>query len=186
MCCSTTNCIRMVILRLSLLRNRRVPTLIYVFCLMLEIKVFRGYETGKWKGRQSNTGHFWLELQVLCHVLTHDNWTTTNHHNPLRTCTAQVVLSALLHTWQPLNMCCQNSVRGWPENSIHQERTHAELFCHSKCSEHFVSCWKRRKLDCEGRWLSSCCDPVAENWQLKPELSWVRLPAFSLSSIFAS
>ena len=30
------------------------------------------------------------------------------------------------HTWQPLSMCCQNSVRGWLENSLHQERTHAE------------------------------------------------------------
>ena len=31
-----------------------------------------------------------------------------------------------LHTWQPLTMCRQNSVRGRPENSLHQERTHAE------------------------------------------------------------
>ena len=32
------------------------------------------------------------------------------------------------HTWQPLSMCHQNSVRVWPENSLHQERTHAVCF----------------------------------------------------------
>ena len=32
------------------------------------------------------------------------------------------------HTWQPLIMCRQNSVRGWLENSLHQKRTHAECF----------------------------------------------------------
>ena len=37
------------------------------------------------------------------------------------------------HTWQPLSMCRQNSVRGRPENSLRQERTHAEWFSHSKC-----------------------------------------------------
>ena len=26
-------------------------------------------------------------------------------------------------------------------------------------------------------WLSGCCGSVAEHWQLKPEVSWVRLPA---------
>ena len=31
--------------------------------------------------------------------------------------------------------------------------------------------------DCEGWWLSSCCGSVAEHWWLKPEVSWVRLPA---------
>ena len=31
--------------------------------------------------------------------------------------------------------------------------------------------------DCEGWWLSSCRGSVAEHWRLKPEVSWVRLPA---------
>ena len=31
--------------------------------------------------------------------------------------------------------------------------------------------------DREGTWLSGCCGSVAEHWQLKPEVSWVRLPA---------
>ena len=88
------------------------------------------------------------------------------------------------HTWQPLSICCQNLVRSWPENSIHQKRTHAEWFSHSKCSEHLVSCWKWRNLDCESWWLFGYCDSMAENWQLKPEESWVRLPAFSLSSFY--
>ena len=39
-------------------------------------------------------------------------------------------------------MCRQNSVSGRPENSLHQERTHAECFFHSKCSEHLASRWK--------------------------------------------
>ena len=29
--------------------------------------------------------------------------------------------------------------------------------------------------NCEGWWLSGCCNSVAECWQLKPEVSWVRL-----------
>ena len=34
-------------------------------------------------------------------------------------------------------------------------------------------------LYCEGWWLSClrCCGSVAEYWQLKPEVSWVQLPA---------
>ena len=31
--------------------------------------------------------------------------------------------------------------------------------------------------DCEGWWLSACRGSVAEHWRLKPEVSWVRLPA---------
>ena len=31
--------------------------------------------------------------------------------------------------------------------------------------------------DCEGWWSSGCRGSVAEHWQLKPEVSWVRLPA---------
>ena len=31
--------------------------------------------------------------------------------------------------------------------------------------------------DCEGWWLSGCRGSVAEHWRLKPEVSWVRLPA---------
>ena len=31
--------------------------------------------------------------------------------------------------------------------------------------------------DCEGWWSSDCCSSVAEHWQLKPEVSWVRLLA---------
>ena len=39
------------------------------------------------------------------------------------------------HALQPLSMCRQNFVRGRPENSLHQERTHAEWFSQSKCLE---------------------------------------------------
>ena len=42
--------------------------------------------------------------------------TTTSPHNPLY---VQHRWYWMLqpHTWQPLSMCCQNSIRGWPENS---------------------------------------------------------------------
>ena len=33
------------------------------------------------------------------------------------------------------------------------------------------------RKDCEGWWLSGCRGSVAEHWQLKPEVSWVRLLA---------
>ena len=39
-------------------------------------------------------------------------------------CTVQVVLARQ----EPLSMCCQNFVKGWPENFLHQERTHAEWY----------------------------------------------------------
>ena len=31
--------------------------------------------------------------------------------------------------------------------------------------------------DCQGWWLSDCRGSMAEHWRLKPEVSWVRLPA---------
>ena len=43
--------------------------------------------------------------------------------------------------------------------------------------------------DCEGWWLSGCCGSVAEHWRLSQRCSGFhsrQLPAFSLSSIFAS
>ena len=55
------------------------------------------------------------------------------------------------------SMCCQNTVRGRPEN-LHQERTHID--------------WIE---DCEGWCLSGCHGSVAEHWRLKPEVSWVQL-----------
>ena len=48
--------------------------------------------------------------------LSHDSWTATNPPKS-STCPAQVVLIASVHTWQPLSMCRQNSIRGWLENS---------------------------------------------------------------------
>ena len=37
-----------------------------------------------------------------------------------------------LHTWQPLSMCHQNFVRDRPENSLHQEKTHAVPLCEAR------------------------------------------------------
>ena len=67
-----------------------------------------------------------------------------NHQPPQSSiCTAQVVLKCLSRKPGSHSVCAcrQNSVRGRPENSLHQERTHAEWFSHSKCSEHLASAW---------------------------------------------
>ena len=64
--------------------------------------------------------------------------------------------------------------RGWPENSLYQERTRAEWFSHSKYSEHLAFCSTYRGLwglvIVRLSWLS------AGHWRLKPEVSWVWLP----------
>ena len=88
-------------------------------------------------------------------------------------CTAQVVLTPQLHTWQPLSMCHQNSVRGQQENSLHQERTYVEwFFSHSKCSEHLASCWKFRcyetKMEEENEKASYCKESKPGHLWLEP------------------
>ena len=95
--------------------------------------------------RESNPGHLACAASAL--PLSYDNRTTTSPHNPLL-CTAQVGLKCLsCNTWQPLSMCRQNSVRGRPENSLHQERTHAEWFSQSKCLELLPHVGINRSLD---------------------------------------
>ena len=88
--------------------------------------------------RESNPGHLACAASAL--PLSYDNW-------PALTilymyCTGGTEMSQL-QTWQPLSMCCQNSVWDQPENSLHQERTYAEWFSQSKCSEHLASCWNK-------------------------------------------
>ena len=52
---------------------------------------------------------------------------------------------------------------------------HTEWLRHSLYTTHAVHI-----EDCEGWWLSGCRGSVAEYWGLKPELSWVWLPATAL------
>ena len=73
--------------------------------------------------------------------LSHDSWTTTYPHITLYVLHRWFWMPQS-HTWQPLSMCHQNSIRGRLVNSLHQERTCAEWFSHSKCSEHLASSWK--------------------------------------------
>ena len=92
-----------------------------------------GKNRGKWKGRQlpgveSRTPLGWAP-SVL--PLSHNSRTTTSPHNPLYVLHRWYWMPQS-HTWQPLNMCHQNSIRGRPENSLLQERTHAEWFCENK------------------------------------------------------
>ena len=82
-----------------------------------------GENRGKWKGRQlpgvePRTPLAWAASAL---PLSHDSRTTTNPHNPLCVLHRWYWMPQS-HTWQPLSMCYQNSVRGWPENSLHQER----------------------------------------------------------------
>ena len=80
-----------------------------------------------------------------------------NHQPPQSSiCTAQVGLKCLsCNTWQLLSMCRQNSVRGRPESSLHQERTHAEWFSQSKCLELLPHVGINRNLDVMRRKRSS-------------------------------
>ena len=82
--------------------------------------------------RESNPGHLACAPSSL--PLNYDNWTTISHHNPLYILHRWYWMPQL-HTWMPLSMCHQNSIRGRPEIYLHQERTHAEWFCQSKCLE---------------------------------------------------
>ena len=61
-----------------------------------------------------------------------------DNHQPSQSVLHRWYWTPQSHTWQPLSMCHQNSVRGWLENSLHQERIHAKCFSHSKCSEHLA------------------------------------------------
>ena len=63
----------------------------------------------------------------------------------------------------------------------------------TSCSQTMIQtefiCYEANVEDCEGWWLSACRGSVAEHWRLKPEVSWIRLPATAgpiTSSIFAS
>ena len=80
---------------------------------------------GKWKSRQSPPRHLAWAANAL--PLSHDSRTTTSPHNPLHVLHRWYWMPQS-HIWQPLSMYCQNSVRGWLENSLRQERTHAEWF----------------------------------------------------------
>ena len=64
------------------------------------------------------------------------------------------------HTQQLLSMCRQNFVRGWPENFLHQEWTHAcwVVFLRASTASTAV-----HTEDCEGWWLSGCRGSVAEH-----------------------
>ena len=108
-----------------------------------------GENRGKWKNRQSpgvepRTPLAWAASAL---PLSHNSWTTTSPHNPLYVLHKWYWMPQS-HTWQPLSMCRQNSIRGRPANSLHQERTHAEWFTHSKCSEHLASHWKINEFRC--------------------------------------
>ena len=138
-----------------------------------------GENRGKWKGQQSS----WVEPRTplawtaSALPLNHDSHTTTNPHNPLCVLHRWYWMPQS-HTWQPLSMCRQNSVRGWPEHFLHQERTHAEWF--SKCSEHLALCWKfwcyEAKLGSWQRW----------NWRSGNKPLWEVVQIFQREFIFCS
>ena len=90
-----------------------------------EIRCIWGENRGKWKGQKSPG----IEPRTpgLCSQYSATELWQLDNYQPSQSSiyTAQVPQS---HTQQPLGMCRQNPVRGQPENSLHQERTHSELF----------------------------------------------------------
>ena len=88
-------------------------------------------------------------------------WYRSFIHSFITFSTYEMILFSILHIWQPLSMCRQNSVRGQPENPTEAFSTICAVYIE----------------DCEGWWSSGCCGSVAEPWRLKPEVSCVRLLA---------
>ena len=80
----------------------------------------------KWKGQQLPG----VEPRTpgLCSQCSDTELRQLDNHQPSQPsiCTAQVVLKCLSST--PDSMCCQNFVRGQPENSLHQDRMFRGFF----------------------------------------------------------
>ena len=79
--------------------------------------------------RESNSGHLACSPSAL--PLSYNSHTTTNPHNLYMYCTGGTEYLSCT----PGSHSVQNPVRGQPENSLHQERTHSEWFSQSKCLE---------------------------------------------------
>ena len=98
-----------------------------------------GENRGKWKGRQSPG----IEPKTpgLCSQCSATELRQSDNHQPSQSsiCTAQVGLKCLSWTPGSHSVCAVRTVRGQPEKSLHQERTHAEWFSQSKCLELFTS-----------------------------------------------
>ena len=82
-----------------------------------------GKNRGKWKSQQASgvkprTPLAWAATAL---PLSYNNWTTTNPHNLLYVLHRWDWMPQS-HTWQPLSMYRQNSVRGQPKNSLHLEK----------------------------------------------------------------
>ena len=86
-----------------------------VYTVEAKIKKFRCYETKIEESekavshQESNPGH--LASAVCALPLSYSNWTTTSPHNPLNVLVPGTEMTQS-HTWQPLSMYCQNSIRG--------------------------------------------------------------------------
>ena len=117
-----------------------------------------GENRGKWKGRQPPSFEPTTPLAWAASALplSYGNWTTTNPHNPLYVLHRWHRMPQS-HTWQPLSMCRQNSVRGQPENSLSGENpywvalSHTELFF--LILSVFFSCWV---FFSHAEWFFSC------------------------------
>ena len=110
---------------------------------MLAINVMRRkYRKVKWPAvarSQTQDMHLWLEPPVQDLPPSHNSRTTTNPHNPpYMYCTGGTECLSRTPGSHSVAMYRQNSGRGWPENSLLYEGTHAECFSHSKCSEHLA------------------------------------------------
>ena len=94
---------------------------------------------GEESAKLAVTRNHWLELPMLW-PLSCDHWATNYWPSKSSPYTAQVIPNASLTQKVPSELC-----RGWPKNSLHQERTHAECFTYFQCS--WTSCfsWKMKR-----------------------------------------
>ena len=109
-----------------------------IFMYFYFINEFRCYEVKiEWKGWQPPGVEPMQDTSGLSHQCSAtDSW-QPDDHQPSQS--SILVLNASVATqYVPSEL----QVRGQPENSLHQERTPAEWFSHSKCSEYLASWWK--------------------------------------------
>ena len=95
-----------------------------------------GENRGEWKSQQSPG----IEPGTpgLCSQCSATELRQPDNHQPSQSsiCTAQVGTEMpQLHTWQPISVCRQNSIRGWPESSLIRREPMLSGFSQSKCLE---------------------------------------------------
>ena len=159
--------------------------------------MFCSSKTGLIRGggsrRESNPGHLWLEPPVRCHWAT----TTTAGQPPTLTilyiyCTCRWyffftflyfrLITSLFPACGKMVLAFRvrkpHSMGSFLTDRVFQSTPDGTYWVAVRCvTEAFSTTCAVHMENCGGWWLSSCRGSVAEHWQLKPEVSWVWLPA---------